>query len=94
MVIWARMKLFICSTVFSLAVGAASASAGIVPMTYSENIETPGNMVAGGANVVAAPQPIAAPETTTWAVMLLCVAGVGFAVFRRNPKQRLDGSAL
>jgi hypothetical protein len=93
MVIWTRMKLFAYSIAFSLAVG--SALAGIVPMTYSETLESPSDAIAASDASLAPPaEPVAAPETTTWAVMLLCVAGVGFAVFRRNPKQRLDGSAL
>jgi hypothetical protein len=35
----------------------------------------------------------AVPEPSTWAMMALGFAGLGFATFRRSTKQRLEATA-
>jgi hypothetical protein len=87
MVILSRFRLSTFSLAVSFALVGSAASASVVPVSYdpSEGQSAAAEFVSG--------KFLNAPEATTWAMMVLCVAGVGFAVFRRGPKGRLDLSA-
>jgi hypothetical protein len=82
MVIPSRVRLFAYSSAVSFALGMGCASAAVVSVPADQIGEAPSASVSE--------QAVASTETTTWAMMVLCVAGVGFAVFRRGPKGRLD----
>jgi hypothetical protein len=58
---------------------------GLLPPAPSSDNSTP---TSASASTVSSAEPV--PELPTWAMMLLCLAGLGLAGFRKGRKDRLS----
>jgi len=99
-------KAIVCAIVFSLALGAVEARAAQADPTRAlvqtvSNSTHPihdlgdlpppadsDNPTPASTSTVSSAEPV--PELPTWAMILLCFAGLGLAGFRRGRKDRLS----